>query len=131
MTCIVDSPVQEDVFNSVVRDVVVSAMDGYNGTVFAYGQTGSGKTHTITGGERYADRGIIPRTLSAVFEVAEARPELSYRVFISYMEIYNENIYDLLDRCVPDGQHGMFRALGLDYYPVHAASAAMVAAAWR
>jgi kinesin family protein 6/9 len=90
---------QEDVYNVVVKDVVISSMDGYNGTVFAYGQTGSGKTHTITGGERYADRGIIPRALSTIFETVDARPELSYRCFISYMEIYNENIYDLLDRC--------------------------------
>lgn len=44
-------------------------MAGYNGTIFAYGQTGSGKTFTITGGaERYSDRGIIPRTLSYIFE---------------------------------------------------------------
>lgn len=44
-------------------------MAGYNGTIFAYGQTGSGKTFTITGGaERYSDRGIIPRTLSYIFD---------------------------------------------------------------
>ena len=46
-----------------------SILDGYNGTIFAYGQTGSGKTFTITGGaERYSDRGIIPRTLSYLYE---------------------------------------------------------------
>lgn len=46
-----------------------SVLSGYNGTIFAYGQTGSGKTFTITGGaERYSDRGIIPRTLSYLFE---------------------------------------------------------------
>lgn len=46
-----------------------SALAGYNGTIFAYGQTGSGKTFTITGGaERYSDRGIIPRTLSYIFD---------------------------------------------------------------
>lgn len=46
-----------------------SVLAGYNGTIFAYGQTGSGKTFTITGGaERYNDRGIIPRTLSYIFE---------------------------------------------------------------
>lgn len=46
-----------------------SVLAGYNGTIFAYGQTGSGKTFTITGGaERYSDRGIIPRTLSYLFQ---------------------------------------------------------------
>lgn len=46
-----------------------SVLAGYNGTIFAYGQTGSGKTFTITGGaERYSDRGIIPRTLTYLFE---------------------------------------------------------------
>ena len=48
---------------------MASVLQGYNGTIFAYGQTGSGKTFTITGGvERYADRGIIPRTLSFMFD---------------------------------------------------------------
>ena len=59
---------QERVFEEVARDVIDSAFEGYNGTIFAYGQTGSGKTFTITGGaERYADRGIIPRGLSYIF----------------------------------------------------------------
>lgn len=49
--------------------VLCSALAGYNGTIFAYGQTGSGKTFTITGGaELYSDRGIIPRTLSYLYE---------------------------------------------------------------
>lgn len=53
-----------------------SALDGYNATIFAYGQTGSGKTFTITGGvEKYADRGIIPRTISYIFGTFnEVRP---------------------------------------------------------
>lgn len=59
---------QETVFDKIAKDVIDSAFDGYNGTIFAYGQTGSGKTFTITGGaERYADRGIIPRSLSYIF----------------------------------------------------------------
>uniref|UniRef100_A0A1I8FZC9 Kinesin-like protein n=1 Tax=Macrostomum lignano TaxID=282301 RepID=A0A1I8FZC9_9PLAT len=57
---------QEDVFEHVARPVINNVLSGYNGTIFAYGQTGSGKTFTVTGGaERYADRGIIPRTLSS------------------------------------------------------------------
>lgn len=76
-----------------------SALDGYNGTILAYGQTGSGKTYTITGGEHYADRGIIPRVLSTIFEEFEQRVNVRYACYISYLEIYNENVYDLLDRC--------------------------------
>ena len=70
---------------------------GYNGTVFAYGQTGSGKTHTITGGEQYEDRGIIPRALSYVFAKLAEQPGIEFEVRISYLEIYNEAGYDLLD----------------------------------
>ena len=59
---------QESVFDKIAKDVIEGCFDGYNGTVFAYGQTGSGKTFTMTGGaERYADRGLIPRTLSYIF----------------------------------------------------------------
>ncbi|XP_048373707.1 kinesin-like protein KIF6 isoform X2 [Sphaerodactylus townsendi] len=74
------------------------ALAGYNGTIFAYGQTGSGKTFTITGGaERYSDRGIIPRTLSYIFEQLQKDSSKVYTTHISYLEIYNECGYDLLD----------------------------------
>ncbi|KAJ3298827.1 Kinesin- protein 6 [Rhizoclosmatium sp. JEL0117] len=89
---------QEEVFDHVAKDVILNAMDGYNGTIFAYGQTGSGKTFTITGGaERYADRGLIPRTLQYIFKEAKNRSGVHYEIGISYLEIYNENGYDLLD----------------------------------
>eukprot|EP00058_Branchiostoma_floridae_P019075 XP_002604564.1 hypothetical protein BRAFLDRAFT_79440 [Branchiostoma floridae] len=89
---------QEEVFEHVAQPVIDNAISGYNGTIFAYGQTGSGKTFTITGGaERYADRGIIPRTLSYLFEYYEKHPEFTYTTHVSYLEIYNENGYDLLD----------------------------------
>ena len=59
---------QESVFDKIAKDVIESCFEGYNGTIFAYGQTSSGKTFTMTGGaERYADRGIIPRSLSYIF----------------------------------------------------------------
>ncbi|KAL3874319.1 hypothetical protein ACJMK2_037350 [Sinanodonta woodiana] len=89
---------QDDIFDQVAKPVIDNVLQGYNGTIFAYGQTGSGKTFTITGGaERYADRGIIPRTLSYIFEEFEQNSERSYTLHISYLEIYNENGYDLLD----------------------------------
>ncbi|RMX61147.1 hypothetical protein pdam_00016689 [Pocillopora damicornis] len=78
--------------------VSFSVLTGYNGTIFAYGQTGSGKTFTITGGaERYVDRGLIPRSLSYIFEYFEKHPGTVFTAHISYLEIYNENGYDLLD----------------------------------
>ncbi|CAB1331337.1 unnamed protein product, partial [Coregonus sp. 'balchen'] len=75
-----------------------SVLLGYNGTIFAYGQTGSGKTFTITGGaERYSDRGIIPRTLSYLYQHFSQDSSMVYTTHISYLEIYNEVGYDLLD----------------------------------
>ncbi|KAJ3191216.1 Kinesin- protein 6 [Irineochytrium annulatum] len=89
---------QEEVFDYVAKDVILSVLDGYNGTIFAYGQTGSGKTFTITGGaERYADRGLIPRALQFIFQEGKKRAGFQFDVAISYLEIYNENGYDLLD----------------------------------
>ncbi|CAN9509167.1 unnamed protein product [Ophioblennius macclurei] len=89
---------QEDLFESIARPVVDNVLAGYNGTIFAYGQTGSGKTFTITGGpERYDDRGIIPRSLSYLFERLSRDSHMVSTVHISYMEIYNESGYDLLD----------------------------------
>ena len=89
---------QAQVFERVGKRVVQNALDGYNSTVFAYGQTGSGKTFTITGGsEKYEDRGIIPRALSMIFQEFRSRSDCSWSAHISYMEIYNEQGFDLLN----------------------------------
>ncbi|KAM8914955.1 kinesin-like protein KIF6 isoform 3-T3 [Spinachia spinachia] len=89
---------QEDIFTNIAQPVADSVLAGYNGTIFAYGQTGSGKTFTITGGaERYSDRGIIPRTLSYLFQCFSKDSSMIYTTHISYLEIYNEMGYDLLD----------------------------------
>ncbi|KAM6969521.1 kinesin-like protein KIF6 [Tautogolabrus adspersus] len=89
---------QEDIFENIVKPVADSVLAGYNGTIFAYGQTGSGKTFTITGGaEHYRDRGVIPRTLSYLFEHFSQDSSMVYTTHISYLEIYNEMGYDLLD----------------------------------
>ncbi|KAJ1148073.1 hypothetical protein NDU88_000914 [Pleurodeles waltl] len=89
---------QDSIFESIAKPVAESVLAGYNGTIFAYGQTGSGKTFTITGGaERYNDRGIIPRTLSYIFEQLQQDSSKIYTTYISYLEIYNEGGYDLLD----------------------------------
>ncbi|XP_035466704.1 kinesin-like protein KIF6 isoform X1 [Scophthalmus maximus] len=89
---------QEEIFQNIAKPVADSVLAGYNGTIFAYGQTGSGKTFTITGGaERYSDRGIIPRTLSYLYECFSQDSSMVYTIHISYLEIYNEMGYDLLD----------------------------------
>uniref|UniRef100_A0A452TG23 Kinesin-like protein n=1 Tax=Ursus maritimus TaxID=29073 RepID=A0A452TG23_URSMA len=89
---------QETIFENIAKPVAESVLAGYNGTIFAYGQTGSGKTFTITGGaERYSDRGIIPRTLSYIFEQLQKDGSTIHTTQISYLEIYNECGYDLLD----------------------------------
>jgi kinesin family member 6/9 len=89
---------QDDVFSKVGSAAVQNALDGFNSTIFAYGQTGSGKTFTITGGpERYADRGIIPRAISMIFSEFRKRTDVQCKIFISYLELYNEQGYDLLD----------------------------------
>ncbi|KAI9540988.1 hypothetical protein NQZ68_035275 [Dissostichus eleginoides] len=89
---------QEEVFENIAKPVADSVLAGYNGTIFAYGQTGSGKTFTITGGaEHYSDRGIIPRTLSYLYERFSQDSSMVYTTHISYLEIYNEMGYDLLD----------------------------------
>ncbi|XP_017546239.1 kinesin-like protein KIF6 isoform X1 [Pygocentrus nattereri] len=89
---------QEEIFETIAKPVADNVLAGYNGTVFAYGQTGSGKTFTITGGaERYSDRGIIPRTLSYLYQHFSQDSNMVYTTHISYLEIYNEVGYDLLD----------------------------------
>lgn len=89
---------QEEVFDRVGRPCVESALNGFNATVFAYGQTGSGKTFTITGGaERYDDRGLIPRALSLIFEHMRQSNQAQIIAHVSYLEIYNNQGYDLLD----------------------------------
>lgn len=89
---------QDEVFERVARPVVSAAIEGFNGTIFAYGQTGSGKTFTITGGpERYVDRGIIPRSISCIFTELNKQTAYTFQVHISYLELYNETGYDLLD----------------------------------
>ncbi|KAF7261631.1 hypothetical protein EG68_01181 [Paragonimus skrjabini miyazakii] len=89
---------QDQIFDTVSKPVVDKVLEGYNGTVFSYGQTGSGKTFTITGGaEKYSDRGIIPRAIAYIFKHFETHLETEFTLKISYLEIYNENGYDLLD----------------------------------
>ena len=93
---------QGEVYESTTRSLLDSVLDGYNATVFAYGATGCGKTHTITGSAQQP--GIIFLTMQELFERIEERSgEKSTEVTLSYLEIYNETIRDLL---VPGGSKG-------------------------
>lgn len=92
---------QEDVFTTVAAPVLDAALNGVSGAVLAYGQTGSGKTYTMGGGKGgYKERGVIPRALSYVCKKAEAARQSAgrdvYSLRLSYCEIYNERIVDLL-----------------------------------
>lgn len=94
---------QQNVFDTCVKDIADSALDGISGCVLAYGQTGAGKTYTMSGpGTSYAERGVMPRSLSYIFAVAEKARQDSgrdqYIVRISYVEIYNDRIIDLLSK---------------------------------
>lgn len=75
--------------------MVVSVLDGYNVCIFAYGQTGTGKTYTMEGTQQ--NRGVNYRTLEELFKVAEERREtFTYNLSVSVLEVYNEQIRDLL-----------------------------------
>ncbi|KAL2254789.1 UNVERIFIED_CONTAM: Kinesin-like protein KIN-7D, mitochondrial [Sesamum indicum] len=90
----------EEVYEVAARPVVKAAMDGINGTVFAYGVTSSGKTHTMHGDQNAP--GIIPLAIKDVFSIIQDTPGREFLLRVSYLEIYNEVINDLLD---PTGQN--------------------------
>ena len=72
-------------------------LQGYNGTLFAYGQTGTGKTFTITGVPQDQElKGILPRAFESIFKQIECDSTKEYLVRASFLEIYNEEIRDLL-----------------------------------
>ena len=91
---------QVQVYTTAVEPIVESVLDGYNGTIFAYGQTSSGKTHTMLGEDIESEehRGIIPRMVKGIFAKIIAAPEdIEFSMRVSFIEIYNEKIRDLLD----------------------------------
>lgn len=89
---------QLQVYDKAAREIVECVVNGFNGTIFAYGQTGAGKSHTMEG---YSDppdqQGIIPNSFRHIFErIAEESSTKQFMVYASYLEIYNEEIRDLL-----------------------------------
>uniref|UniRef100_A0A3Q4BJF0 Kinesin family member 13Bb n=1 Tax=Mola mola TaxID=94237 RepID=A0A3Q4BJF0_MOLML len=88
---------QDVVFQCLGESLLDNAFMGYNACIFAYGQTGSGKSYTMMGSAEQP--GLIPRLCSSLFNrtVQEAQEGESFTVEVSYMEIYNEKVRDLLD----------------------------------
>ncbi|KAH9737629.1 kinesin-like protein KIN-7K [Citrus sinensis] len=88
------------VYDIAAQHVVSGAMDGINGTIFAYGVTSSGKTHTMHGDQR--SPGIIPLAVKDAFSIIQETPNREFLLRVSYLEIYNEVVNDLLN---PAGQN--------------------------
>ncbi|XP_045638008.1 kinesin-like protein KIF17 isoform X3 [Ursus americanus] len=87
----------EQIYNEIAYPLVEGVTEGYNGTIFAYGQTGSGKSFTMQGlPDPPSQRGIIPRAFEHVFESVQCAENTKFLVRASYLEIYNEDIRDLL-----------------------------------
>lgn len=87
---------QQDVFQHTTHNILASFLQGYNCSVFAYGATGAGKTHTMLG--REGDPAIMYLTTMELYMHLEAcQEEKQFKVLISYLEVYNEKIYDLLE----------------------------------
>ncbi|KAF5395048.1 Osmotic avoidance abnormal protein 3 [Paragonimus heterotremus] len=91
----------EQIYNDICYPLVEGVTEGYNGTIFAYGQTGCGKSYTMQGlVESPLQRGIIPRAFDHIFETISVSQNTKFLVHASFLEIYNEEIRDLLARDV-------------------------------
>lgn len=96
-----ESTGQKEVFEHTTKVLIPGLINGFNATVFAYGATGAGKTYTMLGNPTRP--GIMGNTLQSLFaEVAAQREERHFQVKCSFLEVYNENIRDLLR---PDGDY--------------------------
>ncbi|KAK0400139.1 hypothetical protein QR680_003374 [Steinernema hermaphroditum] len=90
---------QIDLYDETFRDLVNSVLNGFNGTIFAYGQTGTGKTFTMEGVADVPElRGVIPNSFEHIFQHIAQSQNQQYLVRASYLEIYQEEIRDLLNK---------------------------------
>ncbi|XP_077949455.1 kinesin-like protein KIF25 isoform X1 [Gasterosteus aculeatus] len=135
---------QEAVFQEV-KPLLTSLMDGYNVCIMAYGQTGSGKTHTMMGSQlleehwgpqQEAQQGIIPKAAAELFRLISEKPAETLTVEVSVMEVYNNEVLDLLARDaqgsgadqrreVITNSAGTSQVTSLTHEPVHNASEVM------
>ncbi|XP_068170757.1 kinesin-like protein KIF17 [Antennarius striatus] len=87
----------EQMYNEIAYPLVEGITEGYNGTIFAYGQTGSGKSFTMQGvSDPASQKGVIPRAFEHIFESIQCAENTKFLVRASYLEIYNEEVRDLL-----------------------------------
>jgi len=98
-----------NVYNKTAKNLIAGVLDGYSATVFAYGATGAGKTFTMTGNQR--SPGVMVLSLDDLFRLIKTRTDLKFSVSMSYVEIYNEHIRDLLT--------GVKKSLDLRQHPLH------------
>ena len=88
---------QDEVYEVAASEIVQSVSEGYNGTVLCYGQTGAGKSYTQTGSSTvFKYRGIVPRAISQMYALTSNKFDQAITIRVSYAEIYNEKIRDLL-----------------------------------
>ncbi|XP_043461021.1 kinesin-like protein KIF18A [Leptopilina heterotoma] len=112
----------EDIFQGSTKDLILNLLDGYNCSVFAYGATGAGKTHTMLGKDR--DPGITYRTMAELFnQINLQKEQRDFELGVTYLEVYNENVQDLLHKSGPlhlreDGRCGIIVA-GLKIITIH------------
>jgi kinesin family protein 18/19 len=118
---------QAEVFAGSAREVLDSVVEGYNATVFAYGATSSGKTHTMIGEREIGMEGIMVQSLRYLFDrLARSEPDTSSELFVSYLEVYNETLRDLLvEHSAPlqilEGKNGSISVPGLSQHQPHTA----------
>jgi len=93
-----DTTKQEVLFKESALPILNDVIQGYNGTMFAYGQTGTGKSFTMTGKEEPHLRGIIPRSFETIFSLIKGTYQTNFLIRVSYLEIYNEEVRDLLSK---------------------------------
>lgn len=88
---------QEEIYQSTLKPIIADVCNGIESTVFAYGQTGTGKTYTMEGIIDDEDlRGLIPRACAGLFKILEDSRFIEKSIYVSYLEIYNEELSDLL-----------------------------------
>ncbi|XP_014667202.1 PREDICTED: kinesin-like protein KIF22 [Priapulus caudatus] len=85
---------QASVYETAIKPLVANITNGQNASVLAYGQTGAGKTYTMMGSPDNV--GIVPRSLQTIFQLIEKQPSAKFTVKVSYLEIYQEKVHDLL-----------------------------------
>ena len=114
------------VYEDVGFDIIEAAVSGFNSTIFAYGQTASGKTHTMLGSE--SEKGILREAVEHIFDAIEQETQKQFALRCSYIEIYNENITDLLvpkdsrrksKLRIMDDTDGSVNIEGMEFFETH------------